>query len=88
MKERLASLIAFYPYRCAQCGHRFLRFRYKSGPQPGWQPTAVEREIKSTQAARQRKRTRREILLYGLGLLLIIAFLYFVTRERTPSDAG
>jgi hypothetical protein len=88
VKERLASLVAFYPYRCLQCDHRFLRFRYQSEGEPGWKPTPVEREIKSTHSARRRKRTRREIILYGVGLLLIMAFLYFVTRERTPSDAG
>jgi hypothetical protein len=88
VKERLASLAAFYPYRCVQCDHRFLRFRYKSDAEPDRKPTPVEQEIKSTQGARRWKKTRREIILYGVGLLLIMAFLYFITRERTPSDAG
>jgi hypothetical protein len=56
--------------------------------EPAGEPSPAEREIRSTQAARRRKRTRREIFVYGLGLLLIIAFLYFITRERAPSDAG
>jgi hypothetical protein len=88
MTERWASLFAFYPYRCGQCAHRFLRFRHTPSEEPAALPTSAEREIKSTHAARRRKRTRREMFLYGLGLLLILAFLYFLTRERTASDAG
>jgi hypothetical protein len=88
MAERLASLVAFYPYRCAQCAHRFLRFHYTFGEEPAGPPSSAERDIKSTRAALQWKRTRREVLLYGVGLVLIVAFLYFITRERAPSDAG
>ena len=88
MTERWASFFAFYPYRCGQCSHRFLRFRRASREKPSAPPTAAECEIKSTHAARRRKGTRREMLLYGLGLLLILAFLYFITRERNPPGAG
>ena len=28
LTEHLASLFAFYPYRCDACQHRFLRSRY------------------------------------------------------------
>jgi hypothetical protein len=88
LTERLASIFALYPYRCAHCAHRFLRFRYASGEEPSKQTTSTEREIKSTRAALRWKGKRREIFLYGVALLLILAFVYFITRERTPSDAG
>ena len=31
------------------------------------------------------KRTRRELLLYGVALVLFLAFLYYVTRDRDNS---
>jgi hypothetical protein len=87
LTERLASLFAIYPYRCQQCAQRFLRFRYASAGAASI-PTPAEREIKSTRAALSWQGTRREVFLYGGGLILIIAFLYFITRERSGSDGG
>ena len=84
--ERLASFFAFYPYRCGHCEHRFLRFRHVAGEEPAGPPTAGEREIKSTRASLRWKVTRREVFLYGGGLMLVVAFLYFITRERAPSN--
>ena len=36
--ERLAGIFGYYPYRCRECGHRFLHFRYAAipvGPREG-----------------------------------------------------
>jgi len=84
--ELVVSLVAIYPYRCRDCGLRFLKFRYAA---PGKMPsTSSEREIRSTRHALQWKRKRREFLLYGAGMLLFLAFLYFITRERGGSSDG
>ena len=88
LTERLASLFAIYPYRCAQCKHRFLRFRYAQGPTQGSAPSLAEREIRTTRASLRWKGKRREFFLYGAGFLLVLVFLYFVTRERSPSDGS
>jgi hypothetical protein len=40
----------------------------------------------STRQSIQRKHARREFLLYSTALLLFLAFLYFITRERTPQS--
>ena len=78
-----------YPYRCHECEHRFLQ----------WRTTAVEPEDKrapagkragaarSARAARSHvaaTQRRREMLLYGLALLVFLAFLYYITRDRGP----
>jgi hypothetical protein len=58
-----------------------LRFRY-SIPEAAQSPKPrVEREIVATRAALGRRRRQREILLYGLALLLFAAILYFLTSS-------
>ena len=84
--ELAASWVAVYPYRCKDCGHRYLRFRYAE-PAPG-PSTDGEREIRATRSAVVWRRKRREFLLYGAGILCFLAFLYFITRERGPSSEG
>ena len=48
--EYLASLLAYHPYRCRECGQRFLQFRY-AVPQGAGEPTSTEREIRSTRTS-------------------------------------
>ena len=81
----LAALFSRLPYRCHECGHRFLVYRYAE-PEEALPLTATEREIMSTRQSIRRKRARREFLLYSSALLLFLAFLYFITRERTPQS--
>jgi hypothetical protein len=48
-----------------------------------------DREVTATRGAIQWRRRRRELLLYTGGFLLFVAFLYFITRERSgPSDGN
>ena len=81
LRERIASLVGYYPYRCRQCGHRFLRFRYaepkvKSG---------TEKEIRATRASLKWRHKKQEIWLYALGFLIFLAFLYYLTLPRMPT---
>jgi transposase-like protein len=85
LEERLAALFSKHPYRCHECGYRFLVYRYAE-PEESLPLTAAEREIMSTRQSIRRKRARREFLLYSSALLLFLAFLYFITRERTPQS--
>ncbi len=78
--ELLASLVAIYPYRCRDCGLRFLKFRY-STPSLTQDPSTV-REILSTRRSIAWKRKRMELLLYGAGMLLFLMFLYYISREH------
>ena len=77
MKDRLSSLVLLYPYRCRKCGIRFTRFRIPSG------------SPKSDNKVGPGSKKRREILLYGIGVLLFLALLSFIVKEReSPSDGG
>lgn len=85
LKEYLAVLFSRFPYRCHECDYRFLVYRY-ADPEESKPLTPTEREIKTTRLAIRRKRARREFLLYGSALLLFLAFLYYITRERQPQS--
>jgi hypothetical protein len=47
-----------------------------------------DREVTATRGAIQWRRRRREFLLYTGGFLLFVAFLYFITRERSGPSNG
>ena len=73
------GLIGYYPYRCRECGHRFLQFRYASPPETG-KRSETEREIRSTRTRIRWRRKKRALLLYGFGALIFLGFLYYLTR--------
>ena len=78
--ERLGGLIGYHPYRCRECGHRFLQFRYASPFEGAGKLSETEREIQSTRARIRWKRKKRAILLYGLSTLIFLGFLYYITH--------
>ena len=91
--EHCIAVAGYYPYRCRNCQRRFLRFRYWSiretaaAETPAGHP-GVQREIRATRGAMKAKRKRRELLLYGVALVLFLAFLYYVTREHGDHIEG
>ncbi len=87
IQEYLASLFAYYPYRCRECKHRFLRSRYKTEEGPSAH-RSTEREIRATRKAKEWERKKRHLAIYGMALLLFLAFLYFVTRDRAAPGGG
>jgi hypothetical protein len=78
--EHLTGLFGYYPYRCRECGHRFLHFRYASLPEGQGRRSEAEREIRSARVRIRWQRKKRAILLYGLGALVFLGFLYYITR--------
>jgi hypothetical protein len=81
--ELLASLVAIYPYRCRDCGIRFLKLRYAASGQSE-DPSAVRRVL-SVRKSKVWKRKRLELFLYGAGMLLFLMFLYYISREHGGS---
>lgn len=88
-KEHLASLLAYYPYRCRECNHRFLQTRHQQIEVPGGgNHQSAEREIRATRKAKTWQRKKRHIAIYGIALLLFLAFLYLVSQDRNGGDGG
>jgi len=78
--ERLGGLFGYYPYRCRECGHRFLHFRYAALPEGAGKRSEAEPEVRSTRPSIRWKRKKRAILLYGVSALVFLGFLYYITR--------
>ena len=75
----------YYPYLCPDCHLRFLCRRSEPAKKPVSRPSGVEREIKATRRAMKATRKRRELALYGVGLLLFLTILYFITLDRSST---
>jgi len=87
--EHGVAVVGYYPYHCRSCDLRFLRFRAAPIDETAVEHPGVEREIKATRATRTAKRKRREVLLYGAAIVLFLAFLYYLTRDRGgPTGEG
>ena len=88
LTEHVASVLAYYPYRCKECKHRFLLNRYAAPPGPPSEHPSTEREIRATRQARTWQRKKRNLTIYGVALVLFLAFLYLVTRDRSANQNG
>lgn len=86
LKERLTSMVGYVPYRCRQCSHRFLGFRYSLPERVAPPVRGAEREIAATRGSLRWRQRRRELLLYGSALALFVVILYYLTRA--PSMSG
>ena len=86
LRDLLAGIAGYQPYRCRQCKYRFPSRRFAS-PKPATAAVrGVEREISSTQGALRWKRKRRNLVLYGSALILFGVILYFLTRAPAIGD--
>ena len=80
LKEHLASIVGYHPYRCRKCKHRFLNLRYLAAVPISADVQNVEREISRTQSSFRWRRKKRDLILYGSALVVFGVILYFLTR--------
>jgi len=83
--EHVAGMFGYYPYRCRECGNRFLHFRYADDAAPAKGRSHAEREIRSNRTRIRWQRKKRVLMLYGFGALVFLSFLYFITRPGVLS---
>ena len=77
------SWLSLKPYRCKDCHHRF--YAYRSGEKSERLRTAEERRIMKLRRSIQWKRTRGELILYGISSLIFVAILYYIIQQRVSS---
>ena len=77
--EQVCALFGFYPYRCHECLSRpFLKTSSLL------ERARTSRRKRPEERRRARERTRREILLWGGGILGFLAILYYLIRDSGP----
>jgi len=86
LREHVASIVGYHPYRCRQCSYRFLRFGNSPSEPAAPATRGVEREIAATRGAFRWKRKRRVIVLYVLALIVFVVILYFLTRAPSIGE--
>jgi proteasome lid subunit RPN8/RPN11 len=79
--ERLAAIFGYYPYRCHECLSRSLL--KTSTLLDSIRPSSYKRHEERTRAW---LRTRREVLLWGAGILCFLIILYYLLREKDPES--
>jgi hypothetical protein len=78
---RLFQLI---PYRCKNCSARF--YAYRAGEKSSRLRTNEERKIMQLRRRIRWKRSRRELIAYALGALLLLFVIYSVIQQRISSE--
>jgi transposase-like protein len=81
-RDRIISWFGFKPYRCRDCQHRF--YAYRGGEASEKLRTAEERRIMQLRRKIRWRRTRGELVLYGIGSLIMVAIIYYVLHQ-SPS---
>jgi hypothetical protein len=75
--DNLLAVVLLAPYRCRQCGERFREF---SVPHRTVQEKPA-RGHRSEAVRRRKARLRRQMMLYGMALLLFMVVVFVITRE-------
>ena len=78
--ERAYGFFGFYPYRCQECLSRSL-LKTSSGLM---ERARARSHTRPEQRKRAQQRTRREMLLWGGGVLGFLAILYYLIRDTGP----
>jgi hypothetical protein len=77
--ERTIGWLGFRPYRCKDCQNRFLVYRGGEGSEK--LRTAEERRIMKLRRQIKWKRTKGELILYGIGTLIMLWLIHYVINQ-------
>ena len=80
--ERAIGWFGFRPYRCKECQHRFLVYRGGEGSDK--LRSAEERRIMKLRRSIKWKRTKGELVLYGIGLVFMLLLIRYLMDQAPP----
>ena len=83
-RDWAVSWLSLKPYRCRDCRHRFLA--YQAGVESSKLRTTEERRIMKLRRGIRWKRTRAELILYGIGSLIFLAILLYIIQQRIVTE--
>jgi hypothetical protein len=84
IKDNFVRLFQMIPYRCRKCRRRF--YAYKAGEKSSRMRTPEERKIMQLRSRLRWQRSKRELAAYGLGVLIMVAVIYFMIQQRIASE--
>ncbi len=83
-KDRIMHTFEMIPYRCSKCSSRF--YAYRAGEKSSKLRTNEERKIMELRRRLRWKRSRRELVAYAFGALILIAVVYTIMQQRVVSE--
>ena len=84
MADWLMGLLNRTPYRCRSCKARFYVFRH--GENSPKLRTREEVKIMQLRRSYKWKRSKRVMIAYGMGGMMLLILLYFLMQQRMGSD--
>ena len=79
LKDRVLRIFQMIPYRCHACSTRF--YAYRAGEKSSTLRTREERKIMELRRRIRWKRSRGQILAYGVASVLLLGMLYAILRQ-------
>jgi hypothetical protein len=86
LSERAIGWVGFRPYRCKDCQHRF--YAYRGGEGSEKLRTGEERRIMQLRRKIKWKRTKGELILYGIGTLVMVWLIYYLMHQMPAPPGG
>src|SRR5579863_1127257 len=84
LRDWTVSWLSLKPYRCRECEHRF--YAYRAGAESSKLRTPEERRIMKLRRSIRWRRSRGELVLYGISTLIFVAFLYYIIQQRFSGE--
>jgi hypothetical protein len=84
LQDWAVSWLSLKPYRCRECSHRFYAFR--EGAESSKLRTPEEQRVIKLRRSIRWRRSRAELILYGISSLIFVAILYYMIQQRVSGD--
>lgn len=84
--ERVIGWVGFKPYRCKECKHRF--YAYRGGERSEKLRSTEERRIMALRRKIKWKRTKGELVLYAVGLVVMLVLIRYLMTLEPPPPGG
>jgi hypothetical protein len=84
MGDWAISWLALKPYSCRDCHHRF--HAYREGAESSKLRTPEEQRIMKLRRSIRWKRSRVELILYGISSLIFLVILYYLIQQRVVGE--
>jgi hypothetical protein len=84
IKDRVMRIFQMIPYRCKKCKKRF--YTYLAGEKSDRLRTPEERKIMELRRRLKWKRSKRELVVYAMATIILLAVIYLALQQRVTSD--